>query len=96
MKYSSSRIKSSTKIDNSYLSNFIIHNFLCIVNYKINSSFFSPEVPKSQANKTVSNIVILFYKKSKNVFNTIQHKIYQYGTAPVLIQRILIGFEAML
>ncbi len=52
-------------------------------------------MPKARANKTGFNIMIVhFYIRRK--LDTIRYMIFQYGLEPILIQRILIGFEAIL
>ena len=59
-------------------------------NYKIKTNFVSPEMPKGCANKTGFNIIIVHF------YNTIRYMIFHYGLEPVLIQRILISFKAIL
>ena len=52
-------------------------------------------MPKSRANQTGFNIRILhFYIRRK--LDIIRYNIFQYGLEPLLIQRILFGFEAIL
>ena len=57
-------------------------------NHKIKTSFVSPEWPNALANKLV--LIFIFIA----IF--VENDFFQYGWKPVLIQRILIGFEAML
>ena len=63
-------------------------------NYKMKTS---PEMPKAQANKTGVNFMILYFCiRRKLEYNMKEHIIFQYSLEPVLIQRILIGFKAIL
>ena len=50
--------------------------------YYIKTRFVIPEFPKARTDKTG--------------YNTIRYMIFQYGLEPALIQRILIGFKAIL
>ena len=61
-------------------------------NYKINTSFISPEDPKAQDNKTGNHFMIFIV-----IFLEIcLSMIFQYSLEPVIIQRILIVSEAIL
>ena len=65
-----------------------------IFNFKFNTSFVSPEMPKVRANKTSFNIMTVhFYIRIKL---NIRYTIFQYCLEPVIIMRILIGLEAIL
>ena len=65
-------------------------------NFKIKTSFVRPEGPKARANKIGINFMIFLLLGILGClqYNTIHH--FQYSSEPVLIQRILIGFEAIL
>ena len=58
-------------------------------NYKIENSFVSPKRPKIWANETDNNLMIFNLILVKNCM-------FQNEWEPVLSQRILIGFEAIL
>ena len=65
------------------------------IQLKIKPSFINLAIPKARANKTGLDIMILhFYIRRK--LDIIRYIIFQYGLEPVLIQQILIGFEAIL
>ena len=52
-------------------------------------------MPKARANKTGFDIMIVhFYIRRK--LDMIRYMIFRYGLEPVLFQRLLIGFEALL
>ncbi len=65
-------------------------------NYKIKTSFVSPEWPKAQAYKTGINSIILILIFEENFYNSMLYMNFQSGREPVLIQRIVIGFESIL
>ena len=52
-------------------------------------------MPKARANKTSFNIMIVYFniRRKRDI---IRYKDIQCGWEPVLIQRIIIGFEAIL
>ena len=65
--------------------------------YKIHSSFVVPERPKSRAIKTGTNLWFDFIICGQNVYITmVRYMILHNGQEPVLIQRLLNGFEAIL
>ena len=64
-------------------------------NDMVKTSFVSPEKKKSLANKTAIDITI-FFVIVKIFCDTMLYMIFQYCWKPVLIQRISIGFEAVL
>ena len=66
-----------------------------IKSYKIKFSFVSPEGLKARANKTCIDNMIFTLICVEIVCNTMLYIVFQYGE-PVLIQRIVIGFEAIL
>ena len=77
------------------LDRFLIRIRIANHNYKSKLDLFSPEIPKARTNKTGFNIMIVhFYIRRK--LDIIQYMIFQYDLEPFLIQRILIGFEAIL
>ncbi len=63
---------------------------------KSNSCFVGPKWPNARANKIGINFIFLLKYLSKIVCNAIRNNIFQYNPKPFLIQRILIGFEAIL
>ena len=81
------------------LTNGLIASFTRIAKYKnymIKSIFVGPEGWWTGPIKPVLIIWFLFNYSWKIVCNTIQSLIIQQGLELVLIQRILIGFEAIL
>ena len=66
------------------------------INHKINTSFICPSLRPLGANKTGINLKICILLVLENFYHLKRYKIFQYGSEPVLIQRILIGFEAIL
>ena len=50
-------------------------------------------MPKARANKT-GFMIVHFYIRKKTEYNTMLGIIFQYGLEPVLIQRIIIGFQS--
>ena len=65
---------------------------------KLKQFSLSPERPIARANKASSNLMIFILNLIlvENFCNRIIYKIFQYGLESVLIQRILIGLEAIL
>ncbi len=63
---------------------------------KIKPSFVNPDMPKARANKTSFHVMIVHFHIRRKMDITIRYMIFQYGFKPVLIQRILIGFAAIL
>ena len=66
-------------------------------NFKIKPVLLVVKLSKAQANKTsIKFMIVHSYIRKKTGYNTICYMISQYGLKQVLIQRILIGFEAIL
>ena len=65
-------------------------------NYKIKTSFARPEGPKSQNNTNCTNLMIFNFNISVKLSKTMLFRLFKYGREPGLIQRIFIGFDAIL
>ena len=61
-------------------------------NFNFKTSFVSPERLKARANKTGISFMIFILI---SVGNTMLYMIFLYGSIQVIIQRILIGLEAI-
>ena len=87
---------------NSYLPHHINRQLSAdskIKKYKIKISFVRPEGSKARANKTKIYCLIILketIKLNRRKFFVMLFMIFQYGFEQVLIQQILIGFEAIL
>ncbi len=57
-------------------------------NYKIKTSFGSPEMPKARPNKTGFNSKIYILLFVENVYNTMLYMIFLYVLELVLIQQL--------
>ena len=64
--------------------------------FKLKPVMFAPRRRTPWLFKLVIILKFLFYYLWKIVCNTMLYMIFQYGWEPVLIHRILIGFEAIL
>ena len=61
-------------------------------NYKIKTSFVSPEIPKARANNTSFNIQdCTFLYLQKTGYNAIRYMNFQYGLEQVLIHAAVIN-----
>ena len=56
-------------------------------NYKIKTSFVSPEMPKARVNKTRIKLIFFIIRRK---LSKIRYMIFQYDLKPVLIEWILI------